>query len=78
MKGLWHGVYFPREERLKFADRWRNNMDVNAHGIPETKKPLIDEFLSAGIIVKLLHKHKNKNSTLNLKTLKYLKTSVCF
>ncbi len=53
MKGLWHGVYFPREERLKFADRWRNNMDVNAHGIPETKKPLIDEFLSAGIIVVL-------------------------
>lgn len=53
MKGLWHGAFFPRDERLKFADRWRGNMDVNAHGLPETKKPLLEEFLSAGCYIAL-------------------------
>ena len=48
MKALWHGVYFPREKRLKFTERWRNNLDVNSSGKPETKKALLTEFITSG------------------------------
>lgn len=48
MKALWHGAYFPKEKRTKFSERWRSNLDVNASGKPETKKPLLTEFTSAG------------------------------
>ena len=48
MKGMWHGAYFPRDKRIKFAERWRGNLDVNSAGKPETKKPLLTEFISAG------------------------------
>jgi hypothetical protein len=48
MKALWHGAYFPKEKRTKFTERWRSNLDVNSNGKPETKKPLITEFISAG------------------------------
>lgn len=48
MKALWHGVYFPKDKRTKFSERWRGNLDVNSNGKPETKKPLIKEFESAG------------------------------
>ncbi|GFO42024.1 ankyrin and armadillo repeat-containing protein-like, partial [Plakobranchus ocellatus] len=50
LKALWHGAYFPKEKRTKFSERWRGNLDVNASGKPETKKPLLTEFTSAGLI----------------------------
>lgn len=50
LKSLWHGAYFPKEKRTKFTERWRGNLDVNASGKPETKKPLLTEFTSAGLI----------------------------
>ena len=49
MKALWHGAYFPKEKRTKFSERWRSNLDINASGKPETKKPLLTEFTSAGV-----------------------------
>ena len=48
MKTMWHGSYFPKDKRVKFAEKWRNNLDVNAAGKPETKKALINEFIGAG------------------------------
>ena len=48
MKSLWHGAHFPKEKRLKFTERWRSNLDVNSSGKPETKKPLLTEFIGAG------------------------------
>ncbi|XP_013392381.1 ankyrin and armadillo repeat-containing protein-like [Lingula anatina] len=48
MKALWHGVYFPKEKRTKFSEKWRKSLDVNSQGKPETKKPFITEFTSAG------------------------------
>lgn len=48
MKCLWHGAYFPKEKRTKFAERWRSNLDVNQNGKPETKKSLLLEFTAAG------------------------------
>ena len=48
MKTLWHGAYFPKDKRLKFAEKWRGSLDVNAAGKPETKKPLLTEFIGAG------------------------------
>ena len=48
MKALWHGAYFPRDKRLKFSERWRGNLDVNSSGKPETKKDLLNEFISSG------------------------------
>lgn len=50
MKGLWHGAYFPREKRVKFTEKWRTNLDVNAQGKPETRKTLLLEFVSAGML----------------------------
>ncbi|KAL8609317.1 hypothetical protein ACOMHN_048873 [Nucella lapillus] len=49
MKCLWHGAYIPKEKRVKFTDRWRNTLDVNQTGKPETKKPLLNEFVVAGL-----------------------------
>ena len=48
LKCLWHGCSFTKEKRIKFSDRWRGNLQVNANGKPETKKVLITEFTSAG------------------------------
>ena len=48
MKAMWHGSYFPKDKRVKFSEKWRNNLDVNAAGKPETKKALINEFIGAG------------------------------
>ncbi|KAK7009037.1 ankyrin and armadillo repeat-containing protein [Biomphalaria glabrata] len=50
MKALWHGAYFPKEKRTKFGERWRTNLDVNLLGVAETKKPLLSEFASAGLL----------------------------
>lgn len=49
LKSLWHGAYFPRDKRIKFAERWDQILDVDAHGVAQTKKPFIDEFLTAGL-----------------------------
>ena len=51
LKSLWHGAYFPKDKRTKFAERWRNSLDVNANGQPETKKPLLTEFTTAGTVI---------------------------
>lgn len=48
LKGLWHGAYFPREKRMKFTERWRSALDINMLGKPESKKPMVTEFVSAG------------------------------
>ncbi|CAH1788258.1 unnamed protein product [Owenia fusiformis] len=50
MKCLWHGAYFPKEKRTKFSERWRTNLDVNSNGRPETKKSLLTEFTSSGML----------------------------
>ncbi|XP_070211365.1 ankyrin and armadillo repeat-containing protein-like isoform X4 [Littorina saxatilis] len=50
MKCLWHGAYIPKDKRTKFSERWRSNLDVNQSGKPETKKPLLTEFTSAGLM----------------------------
>ncbi|XP_073710736.1 ankyrin and armadillo repeat-containing protein [Misgurnus anguillicaudatus] len=50
MKTLWHGCYFPREKRVGFSDFWRTSMDVNADGMPQTKKDILAEFLNAGLM----------------------------
>ncbi|XP_055872246.1 ankyrin and armadillo repeat-containing protein-like [Biomphalaria glabrata] len=50
MKALWHGGYFPKEKRTKFGERWRTNLDVNLLGVAETKKNLLSEFTSAGLM----------------------------
>ncbi|CAD5114678.1 DgyrCDS3724 [Dimorphilus gyrociliatus] len=49
MKSLWHGAYMPTDKRKAFTDVWRTNLVVNTStGKPETKKPIITEFISAG------------------------------
>jgi len=54
LKCLWHGVCFPRDKRLRFADRWRHILDTNNSDVeqlnadPESRKQLLAEFLSAG------------------------------
>ncbi|XP_033640039.1 ankyrin and armadillo repeat-containing protein-like isoform X1 [Asterias rubens] len=50
MKGLWHGVYFPRDKRIKFNERWRSSLDVNAMGEPQSKKVILTEFMMAGMM----------------------------
>ncbi|PIK39875.1 hypothetical protein BSL78_23293 [Apostichopus japonicus] len=50
MKALWHGAYFPKEKRLKFAEKWRSSLNVNALGVAETKKIIPTEFALAGMI----------------------------
>ncbi|XP_071948397.1 ankyrin and armadillo repeat-containing protein-like [Antedon mediterranea] len=50
IKALWHGSYFPKDKRHKFAERWRSNLDVNQHGVAETKKTILNEFLLAGML----------------------------
>lgn len=39
----------PTDKRKAFTDVWRTNLVVNTStGKPETKKPIITEFISAG------------------------------
>ena len=50
LKGFWHGAYFPREKRLKFAERWRALFEMNStSGRPETKRELLPEFITQGL-----------------------------
>ncbi|XP_067649055.1 ankyrin and armadillo repeat-containing protein-like [Haliotis asinina] len=50
LKALWHGAYIPKDKRIKFSERWRSNLDIDPNGNPETKKPLLTEFTSAGLM----------------------------
>uniref|UniRef100_A0A8C2AFM2 Ankyrin and armadillo repeat containing n=1 Tax=Cyprinus carpio TaxID=7962 RepID=A0A8C2AFM2_CYPCA len=49
MKALWHGSYIPREKRMRFSELWRSIMAVDSDGVPQTKKDVLTEFLSAGL-----------------------------
>jgi len=54
LKCLWHGVYFPRHKRVKFADRWTGVVEAIAGNMEslsadkESKNQLLAEFISAG------------------------------
>lgn len=48
MKALWHGAHMPREKRIRFSELWRSSMGVDANGVPQTKKDVLEEFLTAG------------------------------
>jgi hypothetical protein len=55
LKALWHGVWFPRDKRIKFAERWHNAVDVGGPsgsdmptGDKEARNQLLAEFLNAG------------------------------
>jgi len=55
LKCLWHGVCFPRDKRLKFAERWRGVVQASGGNInalsadKESRNQLLAEFISAGI-----------------------------
>ena len=51
MKSLWHGAYFPKEKRTKFAERWRQLVNLNTHtGVPETKRNIELIWTEAGVL----------------------------
>ncbi|KAJ8349671.1 hypothetical protein SKAU_G00248010 [Synaphobranchus kaupii] len=50
MKGLWHGAVIPGDKRVRFSELWRSSMDVDANGVPQTKKDMFSEFLTAGLM----------------------------
>jgi hypothetical protein len=49
LKALWHGAYIPRDKRIKFSERWRQLLDIDAHGVAQTKKSILNEFMNAGL-----------------------------
>lgn len=49
LKALWHGSYFPRDQRLKFSERWRLAFDIDSNGIAQTKKDILSEFKTFGL-----------------------------
>lgn len=50
MKSLWHGAYFPKDKRTKFAERWRQAVNLNTTtGEPETRRSLQLVWTEAGI-----------------------------
>ena len=51
MKSLWHGAYFPKEKRTKFAERWRQAVNLNTTtGEPETRRSLPLVWREAGLM----------------------------
>jgi len=56
LKCLWHGVCFPRDKRVKFAERWRSIVGSTDGNIDlltadkESRKQLLAEFISAGTV----------------------------
>ena len=51
MKSLWHGAYFPKDKRSKFAERWRQAVNLNTTtGEPETRRSLQLVWTEAGIM----------------------------
>ena len=49
LKALWHGSFFTRKKRIKFGERWRAVLDIDANGNSQTRKPILQEFLFAGL-----------------------------
>lgn len=50
-KSLWHGAYFPKDKRTKFAERWRQAVNLNTTtGEPETRRSLQLVWTEAGIL----------------------------
>ncbi|XP_074858067.1 ankyrin and armadillo repeat-containing protein [Carettochelys insculpta] len=50
LKALWHGVYMPKEKRVRFSELWRSSMDIDMDGNPQTEKNIFSEFCSAGVV----------------------------
>lgn len=51
MKSLWHGAYFSKDKRKKFAERWRQAVNFNSTtGEPETRRSLQLVWTEAGIL----------------------------
>uniref|UniRef100_A0A674IDF7 Ankyrin and armadillo repeat containing n=1 Tax=Terrapene triunguis TaxID=2587831 RepID=A0A674IDF7_9SAUR len=50
LKALWHGVYMPKEKRVRFSELWRSSMDIDMDGNPQTEKNIFSEFCSAGLV----------------------------
>ena len=54
LKCLWHGVCFPRDKRVKFAERWRGIVEASGGNVDslaadkESRNQLVAEFISAG------------------------------
>ncbi|XP_032611044.1 ankyrin and armadillo repeat-containing protein isoform X2 [Hylobates moloch] len=49
LKALWHGIYMPKEKRVRFSELWRTIMDIDPDGKPQTNKDIFSEFSSAGL-----------------------------
>ncbi|XP_039178035.1 ankyrin and armadillo repeat-containing protein isoform X4 [Crotalus tigris] len=47
LKALWHGVYMPKEKRVRFSELWRSSMDIDQDGVPQTLKTPAAEFCQA-------------------------------
>ncbi|XP_041940339.1 ankyrin and armadillo repeat-containing protein [Alosa sapidissima] len=50
IKALWHGAIIPRDKRVRFSELWRSSMGVDSSGVPQTKKNMLTEFLTAGLM----------------------------
>ncbi|XP_007425384.1 ankyrin and armadillo repeat-containing protein [Python bivittatus] len=50
LKALWHGIYMPKEKRVRFSELWRSSMDIDQDGVPQTEKTAAAEFCQAGLI----------------------------
>ncbi|XP_036598334.1 ankyrin and armadillo repeat-containing protein [Trichosurus vulpecula] len=50
IKSLWHGIYMPKEKRVRFSEMWRSLMDVDVEGKPQTDKDIFAEFSAAGLL----------------------------
>ncbi|XP_031749764.1 ankyrin and armadillo repeat-containing protein isoform X2 [Xenopus tropicalis] len=49
MKALWHGAFMAKDKRVRFSEFWRSNMNIDANGIPLTKKDVFADFCAAGL-----------------------------
>ena len=51
MKSLWHGVFFPKDKRSKFTERWRQSVNLNLlTGEAETKRSFQLIWTEAGLL----------------------------
>nr|XP_020849203.1 ankyrin and armadillo repeat-containing protein isoform X3 [Phascolarctos cinereus] len=50
IKSLWHGIYMPKEKRVRFSEIWRSLMDIDVEGKPQTDKDIFEEFSAAGLV----------------------------
>uniref|UniRef100_F6W6A6 Ankyrin and armadillo repeat containing n=1 Tax=Ornithorhynchus anatinus TaxID=9258 RepID=F6W6A6_ORNAN len=49
LKALWHGIYMPKEKRVRFSELWRSIMDIGPNGRPQTDRDIFAEFCTAGL-----------------------------